>query len=257
MTRKVSNRSKIKISTNISFEKIAEFAEKDWNRFQAECQRLCKDFHSNVIPYLPYDPQWEVALSQMPYYRVVNPLFSPSSPSGSLADGARMNIGGAQSSRFAMKTFGPLASKRGAVYLASSWETAVWETFGHDSSFTYAVKQIKSHKHKDLYKFETKPGYGYPMAIDFESAYSALNPTFRLDSYFAITHDMNGLWGDLKTPAPIQIFAAWLISKTETSRCIRFPSTADPSDQGMNFCFYMKDDDEAKATFAVKRFEGF
>ncbi len=249
MTTKPSRR-KVTFTSNIPFEKIAKFSEKDWGRFENECKRLSRNFYNNIVPFLQYDPAWELTLEKPVFYRVINPLFSPCSPSGSLADGARMNVGGAQSSRFALKTYGTLAKKQGAIYFASSWKTAIWEAFGGDASFNYAVKQVKSHKHKDIYRFQLKNATEPLTVIDFEKAYKALTPTFRLNTFFSITAQMNGIWGDLKVPAPIQLFAAWLIEKSEANaHCIQFPSTADPSTKGLNFAFYIRDDVDAHNTF--------
>ena len=158
-----------------------------------------------------------------------------------------MNVGGSQNGPFRIKELGQLAQKKGALYVSNQWETAVWETYGQDAEFGFSVKQIKNHSNKKIYEFVLSHGNEIRV-IDFDKAYEALKASFRLDYFFAITGDMNGSWPDLKAPAPIQLFAAWLMSQNSNTRGISFSSTVDPN-SGNNYALYFIDDMEASNFF--------
>lgn len=244
---KGKERKELTIATTEKWDDIADVAERNFQRLNDECLRLSKEFVTDVIPHISYDPSWEIAVTDPRFYRIVNTPFQPHAVSGSLSDGARMNIGGSQNGPFRIKELGQIAQKRGALYVSSHWETAVWETYGQDADFGYAVKQIKNHSNKKLHEFVLAHENEIQL-IDFDRAFSALKASFRLDYFFAITGDMNGSWPDLKAPAPIQLFAAWLMSQSSNARGIRFSSTVDPK-RGDNYALYFIDDREAAIFF--------
>jgi hypothetical protein len=230
------------IVTTEKWDHIADLAERNFQRLNDECHRLSKEF-IKVIPDLVYDSSWEKLIKAPSFYRIVNPAYKPYAVSGSLSDGGRMNIGGSQNGPFRISEFTDLCKKQGALYVCSSWETAVWETFGRDADFNYAVKQIKAHSNKKVHEFTLTRSHEI-IVIDFEAAYRALQPTFRLDYFFAITSDMNGSWPDLKAPAPIQLFAAWLMKNSPAAKGLEFLSTVDLQG-GTNYALYFVDDHDA------------
>jgi len=58
------------------------------------------------MPNLIFDQKLETTLQTSPLFRVSDNVYSPTSIVGSLADGARMNIGGSQSGPFVIQSLG-------------------------------------------------------------------------------------------------------------------------------------------------------
>jgi hypothetical protein len=185
------------------------------------------------------------------YYRCYNSAFHPPSVLGAIADGARFNIGGSQAGGPA-KTLGPLASKRGAIYLSESWETTLLEAFSevaHPDSIA-ALAKMSPHVAIAEVKIKTRTQL---RLVDFEKALKDIHAAFPAIAYhLSLTADMTGLWGDLKRPAPCQLLGHWLIDNASKADGIRYQSTTDPL--GHNVCLHLKDDLAAKALLRTKLF---
>ena len=148
-------------------------------------------------------------------YRYANPVYGPLTIVGSISDGGRFNIGGAQMS----STFLNL-QKRGAIYLASTERCAKVE----------ACKPVGKHK---LYKVESEK----PLKLwDLKKVIKDLNYPNLLSEVYA-SHGEK-IWAYQKVPTISQILANHLRDKGGTG--IIFNSTIIKED--LNIALFFDDD---------------
>lgn len=161
-----------------------------------------------------------------PLYRLVYNGFSPTSIAGSLADGGRFNVGGAQ--------LHPLFSgvqKFGALYLASSIACCYAEAappYGNPAEYELTPTR--------------------PLAIWDLTAVIAALPFPQLDDQVKAA-PTDALWSFQKSPLVSQLLAARL--KAIGGDGVVFPSTKMPSES--NFAIFSRDDTESAGKFSVRR----
>ena len=155
-------------------------------------------------------------------------------PAGSLSDGGRHNIGGAQTSSTAVKQFGNLGKKKSALYLGED-ARIVREEYGDDSmpgstAMTYTVTTLT----KDLFNL-----------IEMDAVLISLTSAIPDINALIGTPAMNGTWVDIKSPAPSQILGHWLrLHAPDGTQGIRFKSAYD---HGYNICLFFQDARECTA----------
>jgi hypothetical protein len=159
-------------------------------------------------------------------YRLVYNGFSPTSIMGSLADGGRFNVGGAQ-----LNSLFPSVNKAGCLYLASSIQCC------------YA---------------EAAPPYGNPekceltpkkslLLWDLSQVIQGLNRPGLED--LVKSSPMEALWSYQKIPMIPQLLAMHL--RALGGDGLVYPSTKDPS--ANNFAFFFRTDAESEQAFTVKK----
>ena len=161
-----------------------------------------------------------------PLYRLVYNGFSPTSVMGSLADGGRFNVGGAQlHPRF------PSVKKAACLYLASSIQCCF---------------------------AEAAPPYGNPEKFEFTP-----KKTFRLWDLARVIQELHSpgledlvksspleaIWSYQKVPMIPQLLASYL--REIGGDGVVYASTKDPS--AKNFAFFFRNDTESEQAFTVKR----
>ena len=176
-----------------------------------------------------FGPSWVKRFDNPIFFRRVGPKRDVLDTAGSLSDGGRFNIGGAQTSSRSSATFNGLGGKRSALYLGEN-RTVVQKEYGDfampgSKAITYSIK-LKKRKHIDL--------------IDVTLAINALSKSIPNIKEILGSDSMNGMWVDLKQPTPSQIFGHWLMAHSpKGTQGIRFPSTRDH--KSSNICLYFED----------------
>lgn len=183
-----------------------------------------------------FDRAWLLKVDAPQYFRRVGPDRDVLDTAGSLSDGGRHNIGGAQSSTGTSATFKPIGAKRSALYLGED-PIVVRKEYGDDGvpgskAVTYAVT-LK--RRKSL------------LLIDASKAINDLTKTIPDIVNIVGTASMNGKWIDLKQPAPCQIFGHWLIANAPVrTDGIRFPTAH--GGKAWNVCLFFTDTKACKKT---------
>lgn len=176
-----------------------------------------------------FDLKWIKKFENPELYRRVGPKRDVLDTAGSLSDGGRFNMGGAQSSTHTSKAFAEIGGKRGALYLGENI-TVVQKEYGDfgmpgSKAVTYSI-QLKRKKYIDL--------------IDATLAINSLSKSIPNIKDILGSDSMNGKWIDLKQPTPSQIFGHWLMSHSPKGTAgIKFPSTHDTNSS--NICLYFED----------------
>jgi hypothetical protein len=176
-----------------------------------------------------FDPKWIKKIDNPEFYRRVGPKRDVLDTAGSLSDGGRFNIGGAQSSSQNSKAFLGIGGKRSALYLGQDVTVVRKEygDFGMNASraVTFSVR-LRRRKYIDL--------------IDVTLAINNLSKSIPNLKDILGADSMNGKWGDLKQPAPSQIFGHWLMNQAPVGTIgIKFPSSHD--NKSLNICLYFED----------------
>jgi hypothetical protein len=163
-----------------------------------------------------------------PVYRVVSPGILALSIAGSLADGGRFNVGGAQQH--------PLFStvkKAGCLYAASSIKCALAETAKPLGQFEkYKLSPNAPFQVWDLQKVVNK--------LDWPGLNDLVNST-----------PIDAIWGYQKVPLIPQLLASHLRSIGGDG--IKFKSVKDSS--AFNLSFFFRQDKQCAEAFALKRVE--
>ncbi|MES2615966.1 MAG: RES domain-containing protein [Bdellovibrionota bacterium] len=197
--------------------------------------RLSESRHLfQLLKGLKFNANWVFKHEKPIYYRRVGRNRDELDVAGSLSDGGRFNLGGAQTSSQFRNEFNPIGNKRGAIYLGEDIVTTQkefgdWGMLGSTAT-TYQV-QLKRRKYLNL--------------IEVENVLKDLSlPIPNIRSLIG-TQSMNGCWGDLKIPSPSQILGHWLMEHAQTNTDgLRFCSTQDKN--YFNVCLYMPDARAAK-----------
>jgi hypothetical protein len=181
-----------------------------------------------------FNRSWLNTIEHPHLYRRVGPNRDVLDTAGSLSDGGRHNIGGAQSSTQVTNTFSPIGSKRSALYLGED-PLVVRKEYGDEGvpgskAITYSIK-LRRRKHLIL--------------IDAHRAITDLIKSVPDISEIVGTASMNGKWVDLKQPAPSQIFGHWLMhNASKNADGIRFPTAHGGG--GWNVCLFFADSKACK-----------
>jgi hypothetical protein len=72
---------------------------------------------ASLLEPLTFESAWIKPYFRQTYYRRVGRLIDVLDTAGSLSDGGRYNIGGAQTSSMAVKEFGNIGRKKSALYI--------------------------------------------------------------------------------------------------------------------------------------------
>lgn len=163
-------------------------------------------------------------------YRVVSPNVKPLSVSGSLADGGRFNIGGAQ-----LTPLFPHLKKWSALYSSETLTCALQEAQKPLGQVTKCELLYKGEKEIILW--------------DLKKVITELNFP-NLDQILKET-PVEAIWGYQKIPKPSQVLAHYLMKIGGDG--IVFESTKSPAH--LNFTFFFWDDDAAKETFSASIIE--
>ena len=161
-----------------------------------------------------------------PLYRLVYNGFSPTSIMGSLADGGRFNVGGAQlNPRF------PSVNKAGCLYLASSIKCCYAEA---------------APPHGKPEECELTPKKAF-LLWDLSRVIQNLNRPGLED--LVKSSPMEAIWSYQKIPMIPQLLAAHL--RTLGGDGLVYPSTKDTS--AKNFVFFFRTDAESEQAFTVRK----
>jgi len=208
-----------------------------WSFLKATADFRSRDsFNFSASKYLfqqlqtcSFDRRWLYKVEDPQYYRRIGPDRDPLDTAGSLSDGGRHNIGGAQASTQVTSIFKPIGSKRSALYVSED-PISVRKEFGDEAvpgskaiTYTIGLKRRKA-----------------LIVIDASQALDDLSRTIPDIVTTVGTASMNGKWGDLKQPAPCQIFGHWLICHApKKTDGIRFLSSHD--EMAWNVCLFFAD----------------
>lgn len=165
--------------------------------------------------------QWENSVYRLTYGR--NPL----SILGSISDGGRFNVGGAQ-----VCPEIPEVEKRGAIYAASS--------------ITCCRKELSGNPIGIPDEFELQPSKTY-LLWDLEQVIIELNHPGLEDGVKATPFE--AIWAYQKVPLYPQILAHFL--RAIGGDGLVYPSVKDPTEK--NFCFFFEDDSSAQLGFKVRK----
>jgi hypothetical protein len=188
-----------------------------------------------------FDLKWMRRIEQPEYFRRVGPKRDVLDTAGSLSDGGRLNIGGAQCSSLSSKLFLGIGGKRSALYLGED-AAIVRKEYGDyeipgSKAITYSIclKRRKS-----------------ILLVDFNLAVNSLSKSIPNIKEILGSDSMNGKWGDLKQPAPSQIFGHWLMQHAPKETLgIKFPSSHDM--RSSNVCLYFDDTNTCKNILKAKK----
>lgn len=213
-----------------SFNNLESWEQFSIGRIQAK-QQSEMDAFFQAIPFYNFLESLSTNLtaSLKPFkadvFRFANPLYSPTTIVGSISDGGRFNIGGAQ-----VREEFPSLAKAGCLYTASSKDCALAE-----AAKPYGVLK--------MYKLNPKRSF---KLWDLDSVIKIINYPNLLDTVKASNEE--ALWAYKKTPAIPQI----LVSKLRSigGDGIVFESTKLPGHQ--NIAFFFKTDEESAAAFDLE-----
>lgn len=161
-----------------------------------------------------------------PVYRVVSPGILPLSIAGSLADGGRFNIGGAQ-----QHPLFATIKKAGCLYAASSVKCALAE---------------RAQPLGQMEKFKLLPTYPFQL-WDLHKIIKKLNWSGLND--LVNSAPIDAIWGYQKVPLVPQLLASHLRSLGGDG--IKFKSVKDTS--GFNLAFFFKQDRQCMEAFSLKQ----
>lgn len=171
------------------------------------------------------DPKKFLVTHSGSVFRFANPLYPITTIVGSISDGGRFNIGGAQ-----VRADFPTLNKAGCLYTASSKDCALAEAaIPHGTLKMYELSSSKKFQVWDLAAVITH--LNYPNLLDLVKA-----------------SDGEALWVYRKLPAIPQILAMKL--RTLGGDGIKFESTKAPGHS--NLAFFFKTDIESAAAFSCK-----
>ncbi len=192
-----------------------------------------------LLEPLTFESAWIKPYSRPMYYRRVGRLIDVLDTAGSLSDGGRYNIGGAQTSSTAVKEFGNIGRKKSALYICEDLK-GVRKEYGDEgmaksTAVTYEVKAATS----DALNL-----------IEIDAVLISLSSAIPNIADLVAMSSMAGTWVDIKYPAPTQILAHWLRKNApENTDGIRFKSAVG---NYYNVCLFFHDARECKARlFAV------
>ena len=162
-----------------TFSELVRTLEEQHAGFTASITRLSETFKTNVLDKLEYDESWETKVDRPVFYRVCNPIDGVFSTTGSLMDGGRCNIGGAQKGEIATQKYGDLARPQGTIYLSDNADTAIIESIGEEYGDNEKLRdKVRRSKNKSLYKVwlvdESKP----ILLIELEAIIQLLSSTY-------------------------------------------------------------------------------
>ena len=176
-----------------------------------------------------FDRKWVKTVKEPTFYRRVGKTRDVLDTAGSLSDGGRFNLGGAQSSSSTAKSFHPLGNKRSALYLGTDPSVVRKEYGDYDAVRSTAITYSIQLKRKQILRL-----------VDFTAALKGLSTSIPYIKELIGAKSMNGNWGDLKQPAPSQILGHWLITNAPKDTIgIEFPSTHAATSQ--NTCLFFND----------------
>ena len=185
---------------------------------------------------------WVTTITDPQYFRRVGHGRDALDIAGSLSDGGRHNIGGAQSSSDVSSFFSPIGGKRGVLYLGED-PRIVRKEFGDEAAkgsraITYSVNLRGRNKSLQL--------------VDASLALQDLSKIIPDISNLVGTASMSGKWVDLKQPTPSQIFGHWLIHNApQKTAGIRFPTAHGGA--SWNVCLFFHDSNACKKTLKVTK----
>ncbi|SMF60532.1 RES domain-containing protein [Pseudobacteriovorax antillogorgiicola] len=236
----------------LQVRKDIEIHEKQHSEFLRRISRLSEEFKDQVLSVIEYDEAWESRFSSPTFYRVCNPQDGVFSTTGSLKDGGRCNIGGAQEGDIPSQKYGPLANPQGAIYVSDSADAAIAEAIGAEYGPIERLRDIvKRSANKQLYRVTLHDESEPICLIELDPIFQQLRATYRIDDFFSETLDMNGGWRNLKTPAPIQLFTAWLYQSSNGAAGIRFRSTQ--SSEKFNVALYYRNAQAAQKVLKAEK----
>jgi hypothetical protein len=153
-----------------------------------------------LLEPLSFDANWVKSHPNPTYYRRVGKNRDVLDTAGSLSDGGRYNIGGAQTSSTAVKQFGPIGRKKSALYLCED-SNLVRKEFGDEGmAGSTAV----------TYSISARDGGSFNL-IEMDSVMAGLSSAIPNIKSLTGSPSIQGTWVDIKFPAPIQVLGHWLI----------------------------------------------
>lgn len=203
---------------------VKDFEAKRQGRHTAELingKRFYDWLRKQDLDLIDYATLWN-----KPVYRVVGPGTLPLSIAGSLADGGRFNVGGAQQH--------PLFStlkKAGCLYAASSMKCALAErALPLGQIEKYKIIPTRRFQLWDLHKVIT--GLDWPGLLDLVNA-----------------APIDAIWGYQKVPLIPQLLASHL--RNIGGDGIKFRSVKDGT--GFNLAFFFRQDKQCSEAFSLKQ----
>lgn len=189
-----------------------------------------------------FDPKWVIKIEDPKLFRRVGPGRDVLDTAGSLSDGGRFNIGGAQASSLVTKSFSGFGNKRSALYVGED-PTIVRKEYGdfdlpNSKAITYSL-HLRRRKSVSL--------------IDLKLVIKDLERSIPNIRKILGNSSMNGKWVDLKQPSPSQILGHWLIDLAPKGTIgIRFSSYHDS--KSSNICLYFNDTNSCKNLLSASIF---
>jgi hypothetical protein len=187
------------------------------------------------VSELTFDQKWIFNEQESTFFRIVFKARHPLDPSGTLAAGGRLNIGGAQTT----DDFGVYGKMRAGLYASYSEQTALSEG------------GLPREAHATLYKLESKKR---PLRlINLEAALIDLEKHFSLPSPLSTIFaqaPVAAKWELEKTPTVTQIIGTWLRAQSNSDG-IKFSSSRDSL--GKNVFLFVDSVEDAKSSFSSEK----
>ena len=218
----------------INFIKLEEYSE----YLEQKNQTQMADNLSKQLELIIPKNDWILSIKKSSFngIRAIYGNYDPLDIAGTLADGGRLNIGGAQQQSKKYK-------KMAGLYFADSVETALQEL-----SLPIATNIVLP----IFYQVEFKDKKETLKLFNLDNVLLDLDKIITLPSNISTlcsSSPFAGNWGDQKIPAPSQIVGQWL---RNLSLCegITFRSTKNSS--GFNYFLFLKDTNSAKINLKSK-----
>lgn len=188
----------------------------------------------NLLINLQFNKSWVQSYANPIYYRRVGKQRDVLDTAGSLSDGGRYNIGGAQTSTVAVQKFGHLARKRSALYLSEDDVTARREYGDEGMLGSTAITYLVKPSNLEVLNL-----------IEMERVFADLSSAIPMMRNLEGSPSMNGTWVDIKFPTPSQLLGHWLIENSpKGTHGIRFKSSHPKCSN--NICLFFNDTRECK-----------
>jgi len=201
----------------------AHFRDQDRYR-QAAAKYLVTE-----LSHCTFEKAWLINVDRPVYFRRVGQHRDVLDTAGSLSDGGRFNIGGAQASSRATEQLGAFCGKRSALYLGENAAIVRMEYGDFGMPGSTAITHSVSLKRRAKLNL-----------IDIEAALNSLASQIPDLKAMVGNASMNGKWVDIKYPMPCQILGHWLIANApKKTEGIRFPTTHAAG--GWNVCLFFAD----------------